>query len=344
MTLTKKDEVMLTGHTKVIQDIGWSCDGKRLATASGDTSARVWTVDTHREGRELELKDHTQSVEGVSWHPKQADTLASISTDKNIRIWDIRTKKSVPILTPEEIINVCYSPSGNHIAISDKNETVRLLDCRKNKIIATYALPASFWVNELVWTQTGEALLLANGRQSSLEKGLVDIVKVDTTAGELTPVHSVVSAAANCMCITIAPSNQYFATGSYDGISCLWDTANLTCLRPCCTTLEEPIGSLAFSHDGTYIAGSCDIEPRNTTARKVIDVSEVSNGETAARVDCKAIPRKISWHPSQHVLAYGCEKYSKDDDLGRYDSSRSGGGSRSEVPVVVVTFQHRGGG
>lgn len=42
------------------------------------------------QGRELELKDHTQSVEGISWHPNHADTLASISTDKTLRIWDIR--------------------------------------------------------------------------------------------------------------------------------------------------------------------------------------------------------------------------------------------------------------
>eukprot|EP00285_Hemiselmis_virescens_P011718 CAMPEP_0173393670 /NCGR_PEP_ID=MMETSP1356-20130122/22245_1 /TAXON_ID=77927 ORGANISM="Hemiselmis virescens, Strain PCC157" /NCGR_SAMPLE_ID=MMETSP1356 /ASSEMBLY_ACC=CAM_ASM_000847 /LENGTH=325 /DNA_ID=CAMNT_0014351727 /DNA_START=60 /DNA_END=1033 /DNA_ORIENTATION=+ len=325
MTLTKSAEVSFTGHSKVIQDIGWSCDGKRIATASGDTSARVWTVDTHREGRELELKDHTQSVEGVSWHPKQAETLASISTDKNIRIWDIRTKKSVHITTPEEIINVSYSPSGNHIAVSDKNETVRLLDCRKNKIIATYALPASFWVNELVWTRSGEALLLANGRQSSLEKGLVDVVKVDTTAGELTPVHSMVSAAANCMCISIEASNRFFATGSYDGISTIWDMADLTCVRPCCTSLEEPIGSLAFSHDGLYIAGSCDIEPRNTSARKLIDVSEVATGETAAKVESKAIPRKLAWHPSQHILAFGCEKHVVQSENDRYDSQRGGG-------------------
>ena len=93
-------------------------------------SARVWTVDAHvyvssphpvcneafvcvrckatmlnqysasvsyiffrvEQGKELELKDHTQSVEGLSWHPKHAEVLATISTDKNLRIWDIRSK------------------------------------------------------------------------------------------------------------------------------------------------------------------------------------------------------------------------------------------------------------
>jgi WD40 repeat protein len=47
---------------------------------------------SNEQGKELELKDHTQSVEGICWHPKQADILATISTDKNLRIWDIRSE------------------------------------------------------------------------------------------------------------------------------------------------------------------------------------------------------------------------------------------------------------
>ena len=43
------NQVVLTGHAKTVSGVAWSCDGKRLATASSDLTARVWTVDQHKE-------------------------------------------------------------------------------------------------------------------------------------------------------------------------------------------------------------------------------------------------------------------------------------------------------
>ncbi len=100
--------MVLTGHAKTVSGVAWSCDGKRLATASSDLTARVWTVDQHKEvlrsrirgvllitevdfqGKELELKDHTDSVDGVSWSPTHPDLLATASADKTVRVWDLR--------------------------------------------------------------------------------------------------------------------------------------------------------------------------------------------------------------------------------------------------------------
>jgi WD40 repeat protein len=48
LTLFSK-QVVLTGHAKSVSGVAWSCDGKRLATASSDLTARVWNVDQHKE-------------------------------------------------------------------------------------------------------------------------------------------------------------------------------------------------------------------------------------------------------------------------------------------------------
>ncbi len=44
------------------------------------------------QGKELELKDHTDSVDGVSWSPTHPDLLATASADKTVRVWDLRGK------------------------------------------------------------------------------------------------------------------------------------------------------------------------------------------------------------------------------------------------------------
>lgn len=36
----------LSGHTKGLSDIAWSTDGVYLASASDDTSVRIWNVDS----------------------------------------------------------------------------------------------------------------------------------------------------------------------------------------------------------------------------------------------------------------------------------------------------------
>lgn len=38
----------LNGHTKGLSDIAWSTDGSYLASASDDTTIRIWNVDTVR--------------------------------------------------------------------------------------------------------------------------------------------------------------------------------------------------------------------------------------------------------------------------------------------------------
>ena len=38
----------LTGHSKGLSDVAWSSDSVFLASASDDTTIRIWTVDTVR--------------------------------------------------------------------------------------------------------------------------------------------------------------------------------------------------------------------------------------------------------------------------------------------------------
>ena len=64
--------------------VAFSPDGRRLATASRDTTARVWELPG---GRELLRVAHEGSVWGVAFSP-DGRRLATASGDKTARVYE----------------------------------------------------------------------------------------------------------------------------------------------------------------------------------------------------------------------------------------------------------------
>jgi eukaryotic-like serine/threonine-protein kinase len=78
----------LAGGTGAVNDVVFSADGKRLATASSDHTARVWDAATGAEL--LSLRGHTESVNGIAFSPDSA-YLATANRDGAVRVWDLAT-------------------------------------------------------------------------------------------------------------------------------------------------------------------------------------------------------------------------------------------------------------
>jgi len=74
----------LSGHRELVVSVAWSPDGKSLATASADRTAKVWDVATGREL--LTLAGHTDFVRSVAWSP-DGRRLATVSADRTARVW-----------------------------------------------------------------------------------------------------------------------------------------------------------------------------------------------------------------------------------------------------------------
>ncbi|KAH9947284.1 WD40-repeat-containing domain protein, partial [Amylocystis lapponica] len=78
-------------HTNGIFDAQWSPDDSRLATASGDHSARVSAPATAHPGVLHVLRAHTGTVKCVAWDPTHAaDVLCTGGRDGTICVWDLR--------------------------------------------------------------------------------------------------------------------------------------------------------------------------------------------------------------------------------------------------------------
>jgi WD40 repeat protein len=75
----------LRGHTQIVQDLAFSPDGRRLATASLDRTIKLWDTTTGEEV--FTLRGPTAGVIRVAFSP-DGRRIASGSYDQTVRVWD----------------------------------------------------------------------------------------------------------------------------------------------------------------------------------------------------------------------------------------------------------------
>ena len=78
----------LEGHSEAVLSVSFSPDGKALASGSGDTTVRIWDLET--ETPLFTCEGHKHWVLFVSFSP-DCSKIASGGMDHSILIWDAKT-------------------------------------------------------------------------------------------------------------------------------------------------------------------------------------------------------------------------------------------------------------
>lgn len=146
--LSSMPQILQSSHKDYIHDIAFDHYGRRIATASGDRTVKIWDLDedgewtSSSEPGASEWKAHLGAVTSLSWgHPEFGQILATSGSDGFAAIWEERAEGSsgtaTGIMGASAIVDQPSSVSG---ATSTRwTERARLTDARKSLSCVKFA-------------------------------------------------------------------------------------------------------------------------------------------------------------------------------------------------------------
>ena len=112
----------------------FSPDGKLVATASRDRTARIWQVD---DGREIRiLKGHRAAVNSVVFHGDNQHVLTA-SDDSTAIIWNLAGTSIGQVRHDGEVKTAVYSPDGKRILTASSDRSARIWNAEAQALEST---------------------------------------------------------------------------------------------------------------------------------------------------------------------------------------------------------------
>ena len=148
----------VSGHTAAPFSLAFKPNSYLLASASRDTTIRIWDVGNNNRRHVRTLRGHTNRVNSVAWSP-DGRTLASASADGTVRLWNPNNGINFAVLRghTDRVTSVAWSPDGRILASGSHDETIRLWDPDTRGIRRVLrGHPSS--VNELAFHPNGQTL------------------------------------------------------------------------------------------------------------------------------------------------------------------------------------------
>jgi WD40 repeat protein len=192
------------------------------------------------------LSGHTDRVFSVAFSP-DGRLLASGSSDKTIKLWDVATGSLVRTLSGHtwSVFSVAFSPDGRLLASGSYRE-IKLWEVATGSEVRTLSGHVSD-VTSVAFSPDGR--LLASGSFDTT------INLWDVATGSL--VRTLPDSRASVYSVAFSPDGRLLASGSLEETIKLWDVTTGSLVRTL-TGHTDSVYSVAFSPDGRLLAsGSC---------------------------------------------------------------------------------------
>ena len=252
---------LLSGHSDRINALAFSPSGSQLASASSDTTVRLWKLSGSGPAVRV-LKGHTGPVNSVAFS-HDGKLIASSSCDQgdrdnhadthdhSILLFDARRGRMVGRLQERApVCSVAFSPRSQVLAAGSDDDTITLWDVKSRKPIGAPLVGHTDVLNSVAFSSDGKMLASASRDHTVRLWDLADDRQIGAPLFHSGAVDSV----------AFSPDGRTLASTGADGVR-VWSVNG-----------PYPVGalpahadalSIAFSPDGKTLAWTDDLAHRH---------------------------------------------------------------------------------
>ncbi|MEH1849851.1 MAG: AAA-like domain-containing protein [Nostoc sp.] len=231
-----QEQNRLEGHGSYVLNVSFSPDGKMIATASKDQTAKLWNID----GQLLHtFQGHSSDVRGLSFSP-DSKMIATASFDGTAKLWSINGQLLHSFQGHlDKVYSVSFNPDGKMIATASLDGIVKLWSTNGQLL---YSFQGSRkGIISISFSPNGKMIATAN---------LDGTAKLWSTNGQL--LHSFQGHSAPVYSVSFSPDGKMIATASKDKTAKLWSIDGQ--LRHSFQDHSDKVYSVSFSPDNNRIA------------------------------------------------------------------------------------------
>lgn len=238
---------ILEGHTLWIRKVACPKVGI-VASGASDKTIRIWDASS---GKLLHtLAGHKRGIQGLS-ASSDGQYLATGTSEKEIRIWRVADGSLMRVIQAQNSVgtSLAFSPDAQTLAAGVVGWGTHLAIWRIRDGVLLESIKASNYMQTLAYTPDGRKIAVSDGSQIHLFSLGDGVSKEYTVEGP--------GRGEFVFSLVFSPTGQILASGSQDGIICLWDVSSGVLLH-ILKGHHKTVAGLTFAPSGHILTSGSD--------------------------------------------------------------------------------------